>query len=53
MGASSSRSTSMLAAETLDLDAARDALRTMISADDPRFARLDDSLRRAMAEQAG
>lgn len=41
----------MLAAESVDLDAVRDTLRTMLSADDPRFARLDESLRRARAEQ--
>jgi hypothetical protein len=39
----------MLAAGTLDLDAVRDALHTMLPPDDPRFARLDESLRRARA----
>lgn len=39
----------MLVARTLDLDAVRDTLRTMLPDDDPRFARLDDSLRRARA----
>jgi hypothetical protein len=42
----------MLAAGTVDLDAVRETLRTMLPADDPRFARLDDSLRRATADQA-
>ncbi len=37
----------MVAAETLDLDAVRDQLRTMVAADDPRFARLDEAARRA------
>ena len=37
----------MLAAETLDLDAVRETLATMFAADDHRFARLDESLRRA------
>lgn len=37
----------MLAAETLDLDAVRATLRTLFSEDDRRFARLDESLRRA------
>lgn len=39
----------MLAADTLDLDDVRAALRTMLSADDPRFARLDDSVVKARA----
>jgi hypothetical protein len=43
----------MLAAETLDLDAVHDRLRTMLPADDPRFARLDEALRRARADAAG
>ena len=37
----------MLAAETLDLDAVRETLETMLAANDHRFARLDESLRRA------
>jgi hypothetical protein len=41
----------MLAAGTVDLDAVRDTLRTMLPADDPRFARLDESLRRATGDQ--
>jgi hypothetical protein len=41
----------MLAAGTVDLDAVRDTLRTMLPDDDPRFARLADSLRRAGAER--
>jgi hypothetical protein len=39
----------MLAAETLDLDAVRDTLRTLFADDDHRFARLEESLRRASA----
>jgi hypothetical protein len=39
----------MLVAGTLDLDAVRTTLLTMLSDDDPRFARLDESLRRARA----
>jgi hypothetical protein len=42
----------MLAAETLDLDAARETLQTMLPADDHRFARLDEALRRAHADAA-
>lgn len=41
----------MLAAGTVDLDAVRDTLATMLPPDDPRFARLDESQRRATAEQ--
>lgn len=37
----------MLAADRLDLDAVRTTLRTMFEPADPRFARLDESLRRA------
>ena len=37
----------MLVAETLDLDAVRADLLTMLDADDPRLARLDEALRRA------
>lgn len=40
----------MLAAETLDLDAVRDTLATMFADDDHRFARLEESLRRARAD---
>jgi hypothetical protein len=39
----------MLAAGTVDLDGVRATLRTMLPAEDPRFARLDESLRRATA----
>jgi hypothetical protein len=41
----------MLAAESLDLDATREALLTMLEPDDPRLPRLDDALRRATAER--
>jgi hypothetical protein len=37
----------MLAAGTLDLDAVRELLSSMLPAGDPRFARLDEALRRA------
>jgi hypothetical protein len=37
----------MIAAGTLDTDAARTTLRTMLSDDDERFARLDEATRRA------
>lgn len=40
----------MLAAETLDLDAVRETLQTMLAADDHRFARLDEALRRARTD---
>ena len=40
----------MLAADTFDLDAVREALATLLPGDDPRFARLNESLRRARAE---
>jgi hypothetical protein len=40
----------MLAAQTLDLHAVRDVLRTMLPADDARFARLAEARRRAEAE---
>lgn len=39
----------MLGAGTLDLDAVRATLHTMLPADDPRFARLGEALRRATA----
>jgi hypothetical protein len=39
----------MLAAHTLDLDAVRDTLATLVPPDDPRFPRLEDALRRARA----
>jgi hypothetical protein len=42
----------MLMAETVDLDAVRITLGTMLPAEDPRFARLDASLRRASADRA-
>lgn len=42
----------MLAAETLDLDAVRAGLQSMIEPDDPRFARLDEALRRALSARA-
>ena len=37
----------MVAANTLDLEAVRTTLATMLEADDPRFARLDEAVRRA------
>lgn len=37
----------MLAAGTLDIDAVKASLRTMLDADDSRYARLDEALRRA------
>jgi hypothetical protein len=37
----------MIAAGTLDVDAVREALRPMLGAGDPRFAKLDESVRRA------
>jgi hypothetical protein len=37
----------MLAAGTLDLDAVRDTLATMLTSGDERFARLDEAARRA------
>jgi hypothetical protein len=37
----------MISVGTLDLDATRSTLRTMLADDDPRFARLDEALRRA------
>jgi len=40
----------MLVAQSLDLDAVREALQTMFGADDHRFARLEESLRRARAD---
>jgi hypothetical protein len=40
----------MLAAEQLDLDAARESLQTMFPADDHRFGRLEEALRRARAD---
>lgn len=39
----------MIAAGTLDLDAVRAALRTMLAEDDERFERLDEAARRAEA----
>ncbi len=39
----------MLAAETLDLDAVREALGELMDGEDPRFARLDEAARRAAA----
>jgi hypothetical protein len=39
----------MLAAGTLDVDAVEQTLRTMLAADDERFARLDEAVRRADA----
>jgi hypothetical protein len=39
----------MITASTLDLDAVRETLRTMLQADDERFARLDEAIRRADA----
>jgi len=37
----------MLGASTLDLDAVREGLGEMLPPHDPRFARLDEALRRA------
>ena len=37
----------MVAADTLDADAVKAALGPMIGAEDPRFARLDEAIRRA------
>lgn len=37
----------MVGARTLDIAAARDALATLLTVDDERFARLDDAVRRA------
>lgn len=37
----------MLRADTLDLDAVREQLRQLLDDDDPRFARLDEAIRRA------
>lgn len=37
----------MIAAGTLDVGGVRDALRTMLPPDDPRFARIDDAVSRA------
>jgi hypothetical protein len=42
----------MVAAKTLDLDAVRETLGDMLSADDARFGRLDEAVRRATAERA-
>jgi hypothetical protein len=43
----------MLGAGTLDLDAVRETLSEMVPAEDPRFARLDEALRRARATGPG
>jgi len=43
----------MLAARTLDLDAVRTQLAKLVSADDERFARLDEAVRRADAPGGG
>jgi hypothetical protein len=43
----------MVAADTLDVDAVRAALVTMIGRDDDRFPRLDDAVRRGRAERGG
>ena len=43
----------MVAARTLDVDAVKTTLATLVPADDPRFARLDDSVRRARADPGG
>ena len=40
----------MLGAETLDADEVRAGLRGMLEPDDPRFARLEDALRRARVD---
>jgi hypothetical protein len=42
----------MLAAETLDVDAVRDHLDRLLGADDPRFERLAEAVRRADAGRA-
>lgn len=42
----------MLAAETLDLDAVRETLQTMLPAGEHRFARLEEALQRARREPA-
>jgi len=42
----------MVAAQTLDFDAARRALRTMIDGGDERFGRLDEAVRRGVAARA-
>ena len=42
----------MLTAKQLDLDAVRETLQTMLAADDHRFARLDEALRRARDDAA-
>jgi hypothetical protein len=39
----------MVRSSGLDVQAVRTALREMLEADDPRFARLDDAVRRATA----
>lgn len=41
----------MVAAATIDLDAVRATLLTMLAADDPRFTRLDEAQRRAGADR--
>lgn len=42
----------MLVAESLDIDTVREILQAMFAADDHRFARLDEALRRAHADAA-
>lgn len=41
----------MIAAETLDVDAVREALERMLLPDDPRFKRLDEAVHRATADR--
>jgi hypothetical protein len=38
----------MISAGTLDTDAVRESLQTMMAGDDERFARLDETARRAV-----
>lgn len=42
----------MLVAETLDLDAVREQLGRLVEADDPRFERLGEAVRRADATRS-
>ena len=43
----------MLGAGTVDLDATRSGLQTLLDVADHRFARLDDAVRRAAASHPG
>jgi hypothetical protein len=40
----------MVAAESLDVDAVRESLTTMLDGDDPRFGRLDEAVRRGAGQ---